>query len=185
MKEKDGKEDYDVVGGILSPTLTLEEKTDEEVYKEAFDHFDGNHSKTIPTSVSWKNCLKSIFINIQSLIYGLRRVGLNPTEEEIRDMINQVTSLISSCPPIIMSSCLRFFVSSCLHIIMPSCLRFFMSSCYHVLIYRNVIMSSCCHIFMTSCNFLPSLWSCPKEWPWKSFVKLKPGKRNVCTSCFH
>ena len=64
MKEKDGKEDYDVVGGILSPTLTVEEKTDEEVYKEAFDHFDGNHSKTIPTSVSWKNCLKSIFINI-------------------------------------------------------------------------------------------------------------------------
>lgn len=31
-----------------------EEKTDEEVYQEAFDHFDGNHSKTIPTSVSFK-----------------------------------------------------------------------------------------------------------------------------------
>ena len=58
MKEKDGKEDYDVVGGILSPTLTVEEKTEEEVYKEAFDHFDGNHSKTIPTSVSWKKLFK-------------------------------------------------------------------------------------------------------------------------------
>ena len=52
MKEKDVKEEYDVVGGILSPTLTVDEKTDEEIYKEAFDHFDGNHSKTIPTSVS-------------------------------------------------------------------------------------------------------------------------------------
>ena len=57
MSGKDGKksEKYDLVGGdVLSPTLTVEEKTDEEVYKEAFDHFDGNHSKTIPTSVSWK-----------------------------------------------------------------------------------------------------------------------------------
>ena len=56
MSGKDGKksEKYDLVGGdVLSPTLTVEEKTDEEVYKEAFDHFDGNHSKTIPTSVSW------------------------------------------------------------------------------------------------------------------------------------
>ena len=52
MTGKDGKEEYDVVGGVLSPTLTVDEKTDEEVYKEAFDHFDGNHSKTIPTSVS-------------------------------------------------------------------------------------------------------------------------------------
>ena len=55
MSGKDGKksEKYDLVGGdVLSPTLTVEEKTDEEVYKEAFDHFDGNHSKTIPTSVS-------------------------------------------------------------------------------------------------------------------------------------
>ena len=128
MKEKDGKEDYDVVGGILSPTLTVEEKTDEEVYKEAFDHFDGNHSKTIPTSVSWKNCLKSIFINIQSLIYGLRRVGLNPTEEEIRDMINQVTTLVSSC--------LSFFVSSCLHIIMSSCLHVVIFSCLHAIFFH-------------------------------------------------
>ena len=53
MAGKDGKEEYDAVGrGVLSPTLTVDEKTDEEVYKEAFDHFDGNHSKTIPTSVS-------------------------------------------------------------------------------------------------------------------------------------
>ena len=53
MTGKDGKEEYDAVGGgVLSPTLTVDEKTDEEVYKEAFDHFDGNHSKTIPTSVS-------------------------------------------------------------------------------------------------------------------------------------
>ena len=55
MTGKDGKEqeDYDAVGGgVLSPTLTVDVKTDEEVYKEAFDHFDGNHSKTIPTSVS-------------------------------------------------------------------------------------------------------------------------------------
>ena len=55
MSGKDGKEqeEYDAMGGdVLSPTLTVDEKTDEEVYKEAFDHFDGNHSKTIPTSVS-------------------------------------------------------------------------------------------------------------------------------------
>ena len=52
MKENDKREQDTVVGNILSPTLTVDEKTDEEVYKEAFDHFDGNHSKTIPTSVS-------------------------------------------------------------------------------------------------------------------------------------
>ena len=53
-KDRKKSEKYDLVGGdVLSPTLTVEEKTDEEVYKEAFDHFDGNHSKTIPTSVSW------------------------------------------------------------------------------------------------------------------------------------
>ena len=52
MNEKDGNKEYDVLGSVLSPTLTVEEKTDEEIYKEAFDHFDGNHSKTIPTSVS-------------------------------------------------------------------------------------------------------------------------------------
>ena len=52
MQEKDKTEHGAVVGKILSPTLTVEEKTDEEIYKEAFDHFDGNHSKTIPTSVS-------------------------------------------------------------------------------------------------------------------------------------
>ena len=52
MKENDKREQDTVVGNILSPTLTIDEKTDEEVYKEAFDHFDGNHSKTIPTSVS-------------------------------------------------------------------------------------------------------------------------------------
>ena len=52
-KDRKKSEKYDLVGGdVLSPTLTVEEKTDEEVYKEAFDHFDGNHSKTIPTSVS-------------------------------------------------------------------------------------------------------------------------------------
>ena len=27
-------------------------KTDEELYKEAFDHFDTNHSDTVPTDVS-------------------------------------------------------------------------------------------------------------------------------------
>ena len=56
MPGKDGKEleEYDSARGILSPTLTVDEKADEEVYKEAFDHFDGNHSKTIPTSVSWQ-----------------------------------------------------------------------------------------------------------------------------------
>ena len=54
MPGKDGKEleEYDSARGILSPTLTVDEKADEEIYKEAFDHFDGNHSKTIPTSVS-------------------------------------------------------------------------------------------------------------------------------------
>ena len=52
MKENDKREQDAVVGNILSPTLTVDEKTDEEIYKEAFDHFDGNHSKTIPTSVS-------------------------------------------------------------------------------------------------------------------------------------
>ena len=52
MKENDKREHDTLVGNILSPTLTIDEKTDEEVYKEAFDHFDGNHSKTIPTSVS-------------------------------------------------------------------------------------------------------------------------------------
>ena len=52
MKENDKREQDAVVANILSPTLTVDEKTDEEVYKEAFDHFDGNHSKTIPTSVS-------------------------------------------------------------------------------------------------------------------------------------
>ena len=52
MKENDKREQDTVVGNILSPTLTVDEKTDEEIYKEAFDHFDGNHSKTIPTSVS-------------------------------------------------------------------------------------------------------------------------------------
>ena len=55
-KDRKKSEKYDLVGGdVLSPTLTVEEKTDEEVYKEAFDHFDGNHSKTIPTSVSWND----------------------------------------------------------------------------------------------------------------------------------
>ena len=52
MKENDKREHDTLVGNILSPTLTVEVKTDEEIYKEAFDHFDGNHSKTIPTSVS-------------------------------------------------------------------------------------------------------------------------------------
>ena len=61
MTGKDGKEEYDVVGGVLSPTLTVDEKTDEEVYKEAFDHFDGNHSKTIPTSVSSNMLQKKLF----------------------------------------------------------------------------------------------------------------------------
>ena len=93
-KDRKKSEKYDLVGGdVLSPTLTVEEKTDEEVYKEAFDHFDGNHSKTIPTSVSSNVTIKLFETaknNFQSLIYGLRRVGLNPTEEEIRDMINQV-----------------------------------------------------------------------------------------------
>ena len=40
-------------------TEDKQEKTDEQMYKEAFDHFDGNHSKTIPTSVSFKH--KPIF----------------------------------------------------------------------------------------------------------------------------
>ena len=38
--------------------------------------------------------VKVFLWNTQSLIYGLRRVGLNPTEEEIRDMINQVASTL-------------------------------------------------------------------------------------------
>ena len=66
MSGNDGKEigEYDAVG-VLSPTLTADEKTDEEVYKEAFDHFDGNHSKTIPTSVSSKlEFLKTNMVDI-------------------------------------------------------------------------------------------------------------------------
>ena len=38
--------------------------------------------------------IKDSWIYFQSLIYGLRRVGLNPTEEEIRDMINQVAPFL-------------------------------------------------------------------------------------------
>ena len=38
--------------------------------------------------------IKDSWIYFQSLIYGLRRVGLNPTEEEIRDMINQVSPFL-------------------------------------------------------------------------------------------
>ena len=33
---------------------TNEGKTDEEVYREAFDHFDTNHNQSIPTEVSKK-----------------------------------------------------------------------------------------------------------------------------------
>ena len=69
MTGKDGKEEYDAVGGgVLSPTLTVDEKTDEEVYKEAFDHFDGNHSKTIPTSVSSNVTIKLFKTIEQSMI---------------------------------------------------------------------------------------------------------------------
>ena len=72
MTGKDGKKEYDVVGGVLSPTLTVDEKTDEEVYKEAFDHFDGNHSKTIPTSVSWKKEAKTILKTSMNILIVTR-----------------------------------------------------------------------------------------------------------------
>jgi Ca2+-binding EF-hand superfamily protein len=78
--------------------LSNMDKTNEEVYREAFDHFDGNHSKTISTSVSLIHLplhplyplSTSLSPLTQSLVYAMRRAGQNPTELEIRDMINQI-----------------------------------------------------------------------------------------------
>ena len=113
MKEKDGKEDYDVVGGILSPTLTVEEKTEEEVYKEAFDHFDGNHSKTIPTSVSWKKLFK---INIHQYSEPDLRatkswVKSNRGGDSGHDQPGFIVDVvIGVIVDVVIFSCLRFFI---------------------------------------------------------------------------
>merc|ERR1712113_1027907 len=49
-----------------------EQDIETAAYKEAFDHFDWNHSGRIPTS---------------ELQYAMRRAGQNPTDVEVQDMV--------------------------------------------------------------------------------------------------
>ena len=61
-------------------------------FKEAFDTFDKNTDGTISTKVDLEIKLLELTTN-QELHAALRRGGQNPTESEVQDMINSVSTV--------------------------------------------------------------------------------------------
>ena len=79
--------------------FTREDKMDEEKlnevqsYREAFDHYDWNKNGKIPVKVIEKHNLSNLYILLiflKDLQYAMRRVGQNPTDIEVHDMINKI-----------------------------------------------------------------------------------------------
>ena len=65
---------------------TMDDLTNEQIaeLKEAFNEFDNDGSGSIET---------------KELGYAMRAMGMNPTEQELVDLINEVRSIIAPWPP--------------------------------------------------------------------------------------
>ena len=62
-------------------------------FKEAFDTFDKNTDGTISTKVDPQVKLLELTTSNQELHAAMRRGGQNPTESEVQDMINSVSTM--------------------------------------------------------------------------------------------
>ena len=59
----------------IEPGINVLNEKDTKAYLEAFQDFDGNKTGKIP---------------YRSLLFAMRRIGLNPTEVEVQDIINRI-----------------------------------------------------------------------------------------------
>ena len=73
-----------VINGLTMETM--DDLTNEQIaeLKEAFNEFDNDGSGSIET---------------KELGYAMRAMGMNPTEQELVDLINEVRSIIAPWPP--------------------------------------------------------------------------------------
>ena len=59
----------------IEPEIDVLNEEERKAYLEAFQDFDGNNTGKIPN---------------RSLLFAMRRVGLNPTDVEVQDVINRI-----------------------------------------------------------------------------------------------